>query len=122
MNKPTIAIDFDGVIHKYSKGWHDGSIYDGPMPGCKEALRRLSETYRILIFSTRNYDRTVNGEFQSNQVEEMINWLEVFKIPYDEIHIELNKPICKLFIDDNAYRFDGDWVKSLDDIKSILQK
>ena len=27
-----VAFDFDGVIHRYSKGWQDGSIYDEPFP------------------------------------------------------------------------------------------
>ena len=119
IKKPTIAIDFDGVIHAYSKGWHDGTIYDGPMPGSKEALEHLSATYRIVIFSTRNYDRIIDEESQFNQIAEMRDWLSKYDIPYDEIHTQPSKPICKLFIDDNAYRFEN-WSKCLDDVKSLL--
>ena len=48
-----MAIDFDGVIHKYSKGWQDGSIYDVPMPGVKKALAALNKKFKIVIFSRR---------------------------------------------------------------------
>ena len=46
----TIAIDFDGVIHKYSKGWHDGTIYDKANEGAFEFIRELMKKrvkYRI---------------------------------------------------------------------------
>lgn len=49
----TIAVDFDGVIHRYSKGWADGSIYDPPMPGAVEGLRALMDRFAVFVFTTR---------------------------------------------------------------------
>ena len=39
--KKTIVFDFDGVIHRYSKGWQDGNIYDKPTKGIKETIEIL---------------------------------------------------------------------------------
>jgi hypothetical protein len=51
----TIAIDFDGVIHQYSKGYADGTIYDPLVPGAKEFLIKSHEKgHPIFIMSTRN--------------------------------------------------------------------
>ena len=38
----TIAIDFDGVIHQYSKGFQGlDNAYDPPMPGAISSLQKL---------------------------------------------------------------------------------
>ena len=50
----TVAVDFDGVIHAYSKGWQDGSIYDEPVEGAFESLRRLMEEDAVFIFTSRD--------------------------------------------------------------------
>jgi hypothetical protein len=51
----TIAIDFDGVIHKYSKGWQNGEIYDEVVDKSIEAINALCEHgYSVVIFSTRS--------------------------------------------------------------------
>jgi hypothetical protein len=39
--RQTGAFDFDGVIHRYGEGWHDGTVYDDPVEGAREALMRL---------------------------------------------------------------------------------
>jgi hypothetical protein len=49
----TIAIDFDGVIHAYSRGWADGTIYDPPLPGAIDGLRALMERDAVFVFTTR---------------------------------------------------------------------
>lgn len=111
----TIAVDFDGVLHAYRKGWHDGTIYDDPVPGSRSAMAALMDRgYTIVIYSTRCYDRKVGDKVEKNQVSEMIEWLTRHQIPFSRVHTEPGKPLCKLFIDDRAYRFDGRWPEFLD--------
>jgi len=51
----TVAIDFDGVIHRYSKGWQDGSIYDEPNEGAFEYISSLmKDGYSVFIHSSRS--------------------------------------------------------------------
>ncbi len=50
----TIAVDFDGVIHSYEKGWQDGSIYGTLMEGALDGLLDLMSKYAVYIFTSRN--------------------------------------------------------------------
>ncbi|MEU1800852.1 hypothetical protein [Streptomyces sp. NPDC019937] len=50
----TYAIDFDGVIHAYSRGWADGTIYDPPIPGALDGLRALMKQNAVFILTTRD--------------------------------------------------------------------
>ena len=63
-NTKQLAIDFDGVIHKSSKSFHDGTIYDNPIDGVEEALKKLSKDYTLIIYTCKaNPDRPlVNGK------------------------------------------------------------
>lgn len=49
----TLAVDFDGVIHSYERGWLDGTIYGEPLPGALEALTELRKTYAVFVHTTR---------------------------------------------------------------------
>lgn len=110
----TIAVDFDGVIHRYGKGWQDGSIYDEPIDGAREALARIHRRYQVVIFTTR-----VNPSMPGHdrQREAMDAWLSrrgfVRGEHYDEItHV---KPPALAYIDDRALHF-VDWEQALGEL------
>ncbi len=90
MSKKTIAVDFDGVIHKYSEGYHDGSIYDELMEGAKEALFRLGQRYKVVVFSVRD-------------PQQIMEWLDKQNIVVDEVTNV--KPKAIVYIDDRGLRF-----------------
>jgi hypothetical protein len=104
----TVMIDFDGVIHKYSRGWQKGILYDGPVEGAKEALRLLKEelNYKIVIFTARLIKDVEN--LQRAAVEA---WLKQYEIPYDAITCEKLPAI--IYIDDRGFRFEGTWIENL---------
>lgn len=69
----TIAVDFDGVIHQYSRGWQDGAIYDPPAHGAVEGLRALMAEHAVYIHTAR-------------EPEQVMPWLERlgFDVTIDE--------------------------------------
>lgn len=49
----TVAVDFDGVLHLYSRGWFDGTIYDPPVPWALESLAQLQTQHAVFVHTTR---------------------------------------------------------------------
>ena len=115
----TIGLDFDGVVHKNSKGFHDGTIYDEPLPGTKEALSFLSNKYTLIIYTCKaNPERPlVNGK---TGVELISEWLKKHKLNKYISDITNKKPRALFYIDDKVIRFDN-WSQSLTDVK-LLEK
>ena len=77
-NKKQIAIDFDGVIHKNSLGFYDGTIYDTPIEGSLQAIKQLSNNgYEVIIFTCKaKKDRPlINGK---TGAELVWDWLAKF--------------------------------------------
>ena len=53
-DKKRIMIDLDGTIHKFSKGWTGGDIYDPPFEGSIDAIKWLKKQgFEIIIFTAR---------------------------------------------------------------------
>lgn len=99
-----IAIDFDGVIHDFSKGWHDGTCYGDPLPGAIESLKDLSQKFNIIIFTAKAKPNRplVNGKTGKQLVED---WLVKYGVRDCVKEITSEKPRAWLYIDDKAYRF-----------------
>jgi hypothetical protein len=113
--KPTLCIDFDGVIHAYSKGWQNGEIYDSATPGFFEWAAKARGQFKLVIYSSRSKD--------DEQIDKMRDWLggqlvawktshmvSIELPPYmDDFDFAHEKPAAWLTIDDRALCFLGDW-------------
>jgi len=113
-----LSIDFDGVIHIFDRGYHDGTCYGEPVPGSLDAIRNLSSRYRIIIFTAKaKSDRPlVNGKTGSELVWE---WLHKYGINDCVAEVTAEKPRSCLYIDDKGYRFEN-WADTLQFIERIL--
>jgi hypothetical protein len=87
----TVAVDFDGVIHCYRRGWADGSIYDEPMPGAVEGLRMLMETYAVFVFTTR-------------EPEQVMPWLESHGL-----NVTIDERCASCYGEGGGQELDADW-------------
>jgi hypothetical protein len=112
MGKPTVAIDFDGVMHSYERGWDDGSVYGTVVPGFWDWAYEAAKHFRLVIVSSRLSN--------PHQAVEVANWLQTqhqafcterqLIQPLPDLELSWSRPPAWVTIDDRAVRFDGDWL------------
>jgi len=98
-----IALDFDGVLHKYEEKEQNFPVPGGPpVEGASEVIGwLLANRYELVIYSCRS---NVSGG-----VDAIKEWLQKWGFP--NIPVSLEKPQAALYIDDRGFRFDGDFRK-----------
>ena len=111
--KPTLCIDFDGVIHSYEKGWQDGIIYGTVVPGFFEWAEQAAKQFKLVIYSSRS--KSEEGQFAMLAwfIDQRRAWrtsggmnetTDAFGFEFAD-----QKPAAWLTIDDRAVHFKGDW-------------
>lgn len=110
MFKPTILIDFDDTITA-----HLGFDYP-PNEKAVIGLNKLKNKFKIVIFSCRankNICPVTDKIF-------LIDYLEKYKIPYDEI--STRKPVFFALIDDRSFNPKSmEWDAIADDLLSQIE-
>lgn len=103
----TLAFDFDGVIHHYSKGFSDGTIYDPPEPGAFAAIEKLLKEYYIYVHSTRdprqvyNWFHKEHAPFETQIADSGLTYWNV----KGTVGISQKKFPALAYIDDRGIRF-----------------
>lgn len=112
--KPTLCVDFDGVIHSYKSGWEGVTVIpDLPVPGALQWLCEALIYFTIAIYSSRSKDiegvkamrawlehhARASGELTNAQADRLLK----------EIVFAHEKPAAFLTVDDRAIQFQGNW-------------
>lgn len=121
MGKPTLCIDFDGVLHSYNTGWKGANIVtDPPVDGAMRFLMDAAEHFTLAVFSSRSHQPGGKAAMQSWLTMHFRDYWSADRTRADDILAEIEWPVEKppafVSIDDRALCFEGEWP----DPKSLL--
>ena len=120
-----ITIDIDGCLCEKKE---DGKSYFElkPINTIVEKVREYKKRgFYIILHTSRNmntYDNNI-GKINANTAKIILDWLEKYNIPYDEIYF--GKPWCGFkgfYVDDRAIRPSEFLSKDYDEIVKLLNE
>lgn len=109
--KPTVVMDFDGVIHSYKSGWKRAEVIPDPVvPGIANAINDLrARGYMVVVVSTRCS--------ATEGMEAVKRYLAENEIIVDGVLAE--KPPALCYVDDRAICFKGNAGKLVSQVESF---
>lgn len=97
--RPTIALDFDGVLHDY-KGWNGVEPTGNPVSGAQDFVRELCDRgYDVFVMTTR--------AGHPGGADAVRSW--ILKHGFPLMMVTHEKLPASLYVDDRGFRFNGDW-------------
>ena len=108
--KYTVAVDFDGVLHRYDSPWVNAhTIPDQPVDGAIGWLHRTIQSFDVVVFTTRG--KTWRGR------RAVRRWLREFSGALwndgpgyrgiEAVKVTYKKLPALVYLDDRAMRFNG---------------
>ena len=113
----TICIDFDGVLHDYSKGWLGVDVFIKPISGASEFTHTLKDRgWTIILHTTRN-DSLALRKFlsENNIIVDYVNYN-----PNQPKGAEKGKIIADIYLDDRGMCFKGNFNQTLKEISTFF--
>lgn len=115
--KPTLVLDFDGVIHSYENGWQNGEIYGTTVEGFFDWAAEAKHHFKLAVFSSRSDSHKGIKPMRDWLAIQLQSWhwdREEQNQPRSTLDIldfdwPIRKPAAFVTIDDRAITFNGRW-------------
>jgi hypothetical protein len=110
--KPTLVLDFDGVLHSYTSGWQGaGVINDAPVVGAIEFLSVAVEDFEVNIYSSRSSSFAGRSAMRRWIKKHLFEYWGAHPVLADDIFRQIkfpsHKPPALVSIDDRAITYNG---------------
>lgn len=122
--KPTLCLDWDGVIHSYERGWQGGEIYGTATPGFFEWAERVRDHFELVIYSSRSKSPDGLATMAFAFERWIQDWADSLERPTPlrtfDFKFASEKPAAWLTIDDRSIHFEGNWSASELSLEAML--